>query len=111
MSSTYSYDEESTHAPFFILTLAGIFAIPLTYNILKSSSELEHTGSRIQTDFKPKDEDIIQAQRGRRKRKERKTKRILCAIVLWSLIGYSIYLIAVTQRTVPQMWDPYSAIG
>lgn len=111
MASSYSYDEESTHAPFFIITLASIFAVPITYSILKSSPELENTGSRIQSDYKPTDEDIIQAQRRKQKRKERKTKRIVSACVSWGVIVYMIYVIAVTQRTIPQMWDPYSVLG
>ncbi|KAK5952508.1 secretory subunit [Knufia fluminis] len=110
-SSGYSYDEESTHAPFFILTLAGIFAVPITYSIFKKTEDLENTGTRIESDYKPKDEDIIQAQRRKQKRKERKTKRIISACVLWGVIAYMVYLIAVTTRTVPQIWDPYDVLG
>lgn len=110
-SSSYSYDEESTHAPFFILTLAGIFAVPITYSIFKKTEDLETTATRIESDYKPKDEDIIQAQRRKQKRKERKTKRILSACVLWGVIVYMIYLIAVTTRTAPQIWDPYDVLG
>ncbi|KAJ9664768.1 secretory subunit [Neophaeococcomyces mojaviensis] len=110
-SSSYSYDEESTHAPFFILTLTAIFAVPITYSIFKKSPELENTATRIESDYKPRDDDIIQAQRRKQKRKERKTKRIISACVLWGVIAYMIYLIAVTQRTVPQIWDPYTVLG
>ncbi|KAK5084832.1 secretory subunit [Exophiala xenobiotica] len=110
-SSSYSYDEESTHAPFFILTLAGIFAVPITYSIFKKTEDLENTGTRIESDFKPKDEDIIQAQRRKQKRKERKTKRIISACVLWGVIVYMVYLIAVTKRIAPQIWDPYDVLG
>ncbi|KAK5091258.1 secretory subunit [Lithohypha guttulata] len=111
MASSYSYDEESTHAPFFVITLASIFAVPITYSIFKASPDLENTGARIQSDYKPQDEDIIQAQRRKQKRKERKTKRIVSACVLWGVIAYMIYLIIVTQRVVPQIWDPYDVLG
>lgn len=110
-SSSYSYDEESTHAPFFILTLAGIFAVPITYSIFRKSPELERTAVRVESDFKPADEDIIQSQRRKQKRKERKTKRIISACVLWGIILYMIYLIAVTQRVTPKIWDPYDVLG
>lgn len=111
MSSSYSYDTESTHAPFFIITLASIFAIPITYSIFKASPDLENTGTRIESDYKPQDEDIIQAQRRKQKRKERKTKRIVSACVLWAVIIYMLYVISVTQRTIPQIWDPYDILG
>ena len=110
-SSSYSYDEESTHAPFFIITLASIFAVPITYSIFKKTEDLENTGTRIESDYKPKDEDIIQAQRRKQKRKERKTKRIISACVLWGVIAYMVYVIAITTRTVPQRWDPYEVLG
>jgi len=110
-SSSYSYDEESTHAPFFIITLTAIFAIPITYSIFKKSPELENTATRIDSEFKPQDEELIQAQRRKQKRKERKTKRIISACVLWAVIAYMIYVIAVTKRIAPQIWDPYSVLG
>lgn len=110
-SSSYSYDEESTHAPFFIFTLASIFAVPITYSILKSSTGLENTGTRIESDFRPQDEDLIQAQRRKQKRKELKLKRIVSATVLWTIIAYMIYLIATTQITAPKLWDPYDVLG
>lgn len=111
MASGYSYDEESTHAPFFIITIASIFAVPITYSIFKASPDLENTGTRIESDYKPRDEDIIQAQRRKQKKKERKTKRIISACVLWALIAYMLYVISVTQRVVPQLWDPYDILG
>lgn len=111
MASSYSYDEESTHAPFFIITLTSIFAVPITYSIFKASPDLENTGARIQSEYKPKDEDIIQAQRRKQKRKERKTKRIVSACVLWGIIFYMIYLIVITKRIAPQIWDPYDVLG
>lgn len=110
-SSSYSYDEESTHAPFFIITLTAIFAVPITYSIFKASPDLENTATRIESDYRPEDEDIIQSQRKKQKRKERKTKRITSAIVLWGVIAYMIYVIATTQRTIPKLWDPYDVLG
>lgn len=110
-SSSYSYDEESTHAPFFIITLTAIFAVPITYSIFKASPDLENTATRITSDYRPEDEDIIQSQRNKQKRKERKTKRIISATVLWAVIAYMIYVIMTTQRTIPKLWDPYDVLG
>ena len=70
MSGTdYSYDAEGQFFPFFMLTIVGLVTIPLTYNVLKPSTELEQTAAKIESDFKPKDDDLIQAQRRRQKRK------------------------------------------
>lgn len=110
-SSSYSYDEESTHAPFFIITLTAIFAVPITYSIFKPSPDLENTATRIESNYKPADEDIIQSQRKKQKRKERKTKRIVSATILWAVIAYMIYVIITTQRTVPKLWDPWDVLG
>ncbi len=109
--SEYSYDEGGQFFPFFMLTMVGLVTVPLTYNVLKPSTDLEQTATRIQSDFKPKNVDVIEAQRTRRKRQNRKTKRIIAVVLGYAFMAYMIYLIAVTQRTVPKMWDPYSILG
>jgi translocation protein SEC63 len=111
MSSDYAYDEGGQFFPFFMLTLAGIVTIPLTYNVLKKSTVLEQTASRVQTDYKPQNDEIIESQRKRRKRQNRKTKRIVAVILGYAFMAYMCYLIAVTQRTVTKMWDPYDVLG
>lgn len=110
-SSDYNYDEEGQFFPFFMLTMAGLVTIPLTYNVLKPSTDLEQTASRIQSDFNPKNVDVIDAQRKRRKRQARKTKRIIAVVLGYAFMAYMVYLIIVTQRTVPKMWDPYNILG
>lgn len=110
-SSDYNYDEGGQFFPFFMLTMAGLVTIPLTYNVLKPSTDLEETASRIQSDFKPKNVDVIDAQRKRRKRQARKTKRIIAVVLGYAFMAYMVYLIIVTQRTVPKMWDPYDILG
>ncbi|KIX94810.1 uncharacterized protein Z520_09500 [Fonsecaea multimorphosa CBS 102226] len=111
MSSEYNYDEGGQFFPFFMLTMAGLVTVPLTYNVLKASTDLEQTASRVKSDFKPHNVDLIEAQRRRRKRQNRKTKRIMAVIVGYTFMAYMIYLIIVTQRTVPKMWDPYDILG
>lgn len=88
-----------------MLTMAGLVTIPLTYNVLKPSTDLEQTAARIKSDFKPKHGDLIEAQRKKRKRRDRKTKRIIAVILGYAFMAYMVYLIIVTQRTVPQIWE------
>jgi len=109
--SDYNYDEQGQFFPFFILTITGLITVPLTYNVLKKSTELEKTAPRIQSDFKPKDDEIIQAQRRRQIRKERKLKRMVVTVIGYAIMAYMAYLIVVTQRTLPKIWDPYDILG
>jgi translocation protein SEC63 len=112
MSSTdYNYDEQGQFFPFYILTIAGLITFPITYNILKPSTKIENTAPRIQSDFQIKDEDLIQAQKKRQRRTERKTKRIVTVVIGFAVMAYMIYLIHVTARTVPKIWDPYEILG
>lgn len=111
MSSEYNYDECAQIFPFFMLTMASLVTLPLTYNILKPSTDLEETAARIKSDFRPENADIIDAQRRRRKRKTRKTKRTIAVVLGYAFIAYMVYLIMVTQRTVPKIWDPYDVLG
>lgn len=94
-----------------MLTMVGLVTVPLTYNILKPSTDLENTAARIESDFKPKDDGIIQAQRRRQKKKERKTKRIVAVVLGYAFMAYMVYLIVTTQRTIPKLWDPYDILG
>src|SRR5665213_550604 len=109
--SDYNYDEQGQFFPFFILTITGLITVPLTYNVLKKSTKLEKTAPRIQSDFKPKDDEIIQTQRRRQIRRERKLKRIVVAVIGYAIMAYMIYLIMITQRTIPKIWDPYDILG
>jgi len=111
MSSEYNYDDQGQFFPFFMLTMAGLVTIPLTYNVLKPSTDLEQTAARIDSDFKPKDADLIEAQKKKRKRKHRKTKRIITVILGYTFMAYMSYLIYTTQRTATKLWDPYDILG
>ncbi|KEF56884.1 translocation protein SEC63 [Exophiala aquamarina CBS 119918] len=111
MSSEYNYDDQGQFFPFFMLTMVGLVTVPLTYNVFKPSTDLEQTAARIDSDFKPKDADLIEAQRKRRKRKNRKTKRIITVILGYTFMAYMGYLIYTTQRIAPKLWDPYDILG
>lgn len=128
MSGTdYSYDEqvwtssvqtwqvtdrfEGQFFPFFVLTVVGIITIPLTYTVLKPSSDPGATAPRIKTDFQPEHADLIDSQRKAQRRKERKLKRIVAVIAGWAIMAFMAYLIYVTARTIPKIWNPYDILG
>ncbi|KAF2874179.1 Sec63 Brl domain-containing protein [Massariosphaeria phaeospora] len=112
MSGTdYSYDEQGTFFPYFILTITSLVTIPVTYSLLKPSKELENTASRIKTDFTPEHARLIDGQRKKQKRRERRLKRAVVSVGGWLTIAGMIYLIIVTASTIPQIWDPYDVLG
>lgn len=37
MSSEYSYDEEGQFFPYFLVTVAGLVTVPITYSLLRPS--------------------------------------------------------------------------
>ncbi|KAL2006516.1 hypothetical protein VTN00DRAFT_9184 [Thermoascus crustaceus] len=112
MSSTdYNYDEQGQFFPFFILTLSGLITLPLTYSLLRPTKGLENTAPRIKSDFKPQHDDLIQAQKRKRLRKEYRVKRLITVLIGYAVMAWMIYLIIVTRRTAPKIWDPYEILG
>ncbi|KAF3481265.1 translocation complex component [Arthroderma uncinatum] len=112
MSSTdYNYDEQGQFFPFFILTLTGLVTLPLTYTLLKPVKGLENSAPRIKSDFKPQNDDIIQSQKQKLLRKERRIKRIITVIIGYAVMTWMVYLIMVTARSAPKIWDPYEILG
>jgi len=73
--------------------------------------ELENTGTRIDSDFTPEHADLIQGQRKKQKRAERRIKRGILMLLGWAMNAMMVYLIIVTARTVPKIWDPYEVLG
>lgn len=111
MSTDYNYDDQGQFFPYFILTVVAVVTVPTTYSWLKPRKELENTAPRIQTDYRPSDADLVDAVKGRQRRRERKTKRMLLSVVGWGVMVFMVYLIAVTARTAPKIWDPYEVLG
>ncbi len=111
MNSEYNYDAEGQFFPFFLIIMDALVTIPLTWNVLKPSTELEQTAAKIESDFKPKDDDLIQAQRRRQKKKDRKTKRIIAVIFGWATMLYLGYLVYNSEQTRVKLWDPYDILG
>lgn len=97
--------------PFFIGTVAALVTVPLTYSLLKPSSDPGATAPRIRSDYTPEHADLILHQRKKQRRRERKIKRIITVVVGWSIMGLMAYLIMVTARTVPKIWNPYDILG
>lgn len=54
---------------------------------------------------------MIDGQRKAQRRKERKSKRIVVALAGWAIMGFMAYLIYVTARTIPKLWNPYDILG
>jgi translocation protein SEC63 len=112
MSGTdYNYDEQGQFFPYFILTITTLVTVPTTISFFKSSKELENTGTRIDSDFTPEHADLIQGQRKKQKRLERRIKRGLVMLGGWALNAAMVYLILITARTTPDIWDPYEVLG
>lgn len=74
-------------------------------------AELENTATRIESTFEPEHADLIEGQRRRQKRRERKIKRMIVAAAGWAFMALMIYLMSVTARSIPQIWDPYEILG
>tara|TARA_R110002060_G_scaffold46857_3_gene58001 strand:+ start:913 stop:1302 length:390 start_codon:yes stop_codon:yes gene_type:complete len=97
--------------PFFVLTVVGIVTIPLTYSVLKPSSDPGATAPRIKSDFRPEHADLVDSQRKAQRRKERKLKRAIAVVAGWAIMGFMAYLIVVTARIIPKIWNPYDILG
>ena len=74
-------------------------------------TDLENTASRVQSDFRPEHADLIDGQRKKQRRRERKTKRMLFALGGWLVMAWMVYLMAVTARSETKIWDPYEVLG
>ncbi|KAF2274664.1 uncharacterized protein EI97DRAFT_459944 [Westerdykella ornata] len=112
MSGTdYDYDEQGQFFPYFILTITSLVTIPVTYSLLKPSKKLESTAARIESDFTPEHDDLIEGQRKKQKRRERRLKRFVVSVAGWAIMAWMVYLTIVTTRTIPKIWDPYEVLG
>lgn len=111
MSTDYTYDEQGQFFPFFVLTVTGLITLPLTYTLLKPSQELEKTASRIRSDYVAPQNDLIQNEKRRQKKRERRLKRIVITLLGYAVMAWMVYLIIVTQRIIPKIWDPYDILG
>ncbi|KAI5294877.1 secretory subunit [Ascosphaera acerosa] len=120
MSSTdYNYDEQGQFFPFFVATISGLVTLPLLVNLLRPTKatppphrlDLENTAPRISSDFTPEHDDLIKRRKQAQVRKQRPLKRIAAVVVGLCVMAYMVYLIIVTQRSAPRLYDPYEILG
>ena len=97
--------------PFFILTLSGLVTVPLTYTLLRASTDDGDLAPRIQSDYRVKDDNVVKSLRAAQRRKQRKLKRTIVVLLGWALMGFMLYLIMVTTPTVHKLWNPYDILG
>ena len=130
-STDYSYDDQGQYFPFFLATVTALVTLPLSYSLLTPSkglpppwklkaksyssladygADIENAAPRIKSDFKPTEDDLIQGQKRKQWRRERRLKRIITVTVGWLVIAAMCYLIVVTERTTPKIWDPYDIL-
>ena len=112
MSSEYNYDTDAQFFPFFVLTVTSLITLPLTYTLLRAPSDLSSTGkvTHITSSYQPGSADIIDVQRAKQKRKELRLKRMLTAGTGWLVMAYMVYLVIVTARQTPTIWNPYDLL-
>ncbi|KAI9660516.1 MAG: secretory subunit [Bathelium mastoideum] len=111
MSTDYTYDEQGQFFPYFVLVITGLVTLPTTYSLLRPSKAPENTAPRIQSDFEPEHADLIDGQKKKQKRRQRKIKRMVTTLAGWLLMAYMVYLMVITARTIPKIWDPYEVLG
>jgi translocation protein SEC63 len=112
MSNEYNYDSDAQFFPFFVLTVTSLVTLPLTYTLFKTPTDTSILAktAHIDTAYKPDHADIIALQRAKQKRKELRLKRILVAVTGWLVMGYMVYLMVVTARVAPSIWNPYDIL-
>ena len=73
-------------------------------------ADIENTAPRIISDFKPTEDDLIQGQKRKQWRRERRLKRMIAVAIGWLVMAVMAYLIVVTEKTKPKIWDPYDIL-
>lgn len=97
--------------PYFILTLSGLVTLPLTYTLLRRSTDDDALAPRIKSDYKHKDADVVSGLRSAQKRKQRMFKRALVAMGGWGMMAFMGYLIMTTTPLEAKIWNPYDILG
>lgn len=96
----------------FLFTLSTIVTVPLTWSLLRPSTTLTALAPRIKTDYKPEHNDLVESQRAKQKRKQRKVKRFIAVVVGWLIMAGNLYLILTTaERATTAAWNPYDILG
>jgi len=75
-----------------------------------AATDIENTAPRIKSDFKAADDDLIQGQKRKQWRRERRLKRIITVAAGYLIMAWMMYLIHNTATTAPKIWDPYNIL-
>ncbi len=112
MASDYTYDESGQLWPYFVFTLSCIITLPLTYVLTTSGRDTAALFPRIKTDYRPEHAELVEAQRAKDKRKQRRLGLAVAVVVGWAIMAYMMYLIQTTEVPAAQkLWNPYDILG
>ena len=111
MSTDYAYDEEGYLWPFFVFTLTTIITLPLTYILISRSRDPAAQFTRVQSDFKHEQSQLVDTLRKAEKRKDRKLWLAGMVVGGWAIMGYMLYLISVTEVPSLKLWNPYDILN
>lgn len=75
-----------------------------------NKQDIEDTAPRIKSDFKPADDPLIQGQKRKQWRRERRLKRFITVAIGYTAMAWMFYLIMITKTTAPKIWDPYNIL-
>lgn len=91
--------------------MTALFTIPVTYSAFTAGKQLEVTAPRISSDYRPDSADVIDKQRWKQKRRQRKLKRMIASGLGLVMMAWMLYLMVVTKRIGTKIWDPYDVLG
>ncbi|CAK7268373.1 secretory subunit [Sporothrix epigloea] len=112
MAVDYDYDETGQLWPFFVFTLAVIITLPLTFVLLKGLGNPAAVFPRVQSNFRHSHSDLVDAERAKYRRQQRRLGLILAVTVGWATIGYMLYLIQYAEaHQIERVWNPYDILG
>ncbi|KAH9844539.1 translocation protein SEC63 [Teratosphaeria destructans] len=114
MSAEYNYDTDAQYFPFFVLTIASLITLPLSYSLVRAPSDATavRKAPHIASNYEPEHADIITAQRSKQKRKELRLKRMLTAAAGWAVMAWMVFLMyTMKSSTAAGVWDPYEILG
>lgn len=112
MSSSYTYDENGQLWPYFAFTLSSIITLPLTAVLVLGIGNPAASFPHIKTAYRPPHADIVDAERAKYRRQQRRLGLISAVVVGWIIMVYTMYLIHYTDVPEEQrIWNPYDILG
>lgn len=86
--------------------------LPLTYVLVSSwFSDPSKKFPRIQTDYRPKNAELVDAQKSKDRRKTRRLGLTLVVVIGWAVMLYMAYLIRFVETpSIQRIWNPYDIL-